>query len=184
MHIFEIIDARTITQKSDKEFTPAHGQTYFDIIKDPKHIESGAFALVKKHDDPHMVSRESRGTEETLRDGYWIYAQYVMKYKLWENPYFPRMYLKTKTHYANKEEIDDIVIEKLQELSTLNSKEVNFLHRKIFGESVTATSPKEILERIEEEVDTLKFRGSIKNYDVNYVKAARVSSIKLQLKKT
>lgn len=182
MHILEILQPTAGFSQIDKRLNPVIGMSY---KKNPKHIDSGTYALVSKDDDPHMVNRVSRGDEETRRDAYWVFVKYIVKHKLWENPYFPRLYSQHTTVYSDKQgkktsvfsdkqKMKSAKIEKLNNLNELRTQEGIFLYKKIFGEDVNNFDKDKIADRIEKEVESLSFVGDSSKYDVNYIKAAKI----------
>lgn len=171
MNILEIIEPTISSVRSKKEYKPEYGTGYKN---DPDFIDSGSFSIVKKDKDPHMISKVARGSEETNADGYWIFANYVIKYKLWENPYFPRLYKKKTTVYSNEQKINQLTMEKLFPIKSLNQKEGKFLYLKMFGESINKFSVDYFTERLEREVESAKFEGDRSKYDKKYIHAVNV----------
>lgn len=99
--------------------------------------DEGHFSRVEKDRDPHFVKKTSKDSERATNDGYWFFIKNVVDSKLWENPYFPRVYQFKKfakedgAHYR-------VQLEKLEEFSTLSKKEQFVIGRKIFGTSQLA----------------------------------------------
>lgn len=146
--------------------------------KDPGFLGSGNFSVVSQdRSDPHMVTKTARGTKETEIDGFWIYSQYILKYKLWENPYFPRIYAKKTFTDKTRKSINRAQIEKLTPPSDLNDSEIAFLYRKMFGEEVdpkkTNHNVHTLSTRVEEEVVSKSFKNKDK-YDSSYVRAVTI----------
>jgi hypothetical protein len=105
-----------------------------------KFVGSGHFSSVKKSHDPHMVVKSSKNSS-TEEDGYWVFVQYILKHKLWENPYFPRLYKNTTVQQRNTENaFKRVTLEKLQSLNDFiasdNNELVVALYRKCFGEKI------------------------------------------------
>lgn len=76
-------------------------------IDDKKVIGSGAYsyAVDVSDDDQHShevkkISRKNqRDTGYKIRkDGFWYYADFIVKHKLYNNPFFPRIYTIKKTY--------------------------------------------------------------------------------------
>ena len=58
-----------------------------------KKIGSGNFSNVENiPNDPHLVRKTSHSPVASEDDAYWKYVNIIIKNKLWENPYFPRVY--------------------------------------------------------------------------------------------
>lgn len=170
MHILEIIEPHIQTVRSNTPSNELGRDT-----KSPSYIDSGNFSVVHQDEDPHMVSKTARGAKESRIDGYWVFVDYVLRYKLWENPYFPRIYgKKTTTHTQNNASIKNVTMEKLHSHNTLSEEEGIFLYKKMFGENIDKFDVEDLGMRIEEEVGTGKASGNAKSYDKNYIKAIRI----------
>jgi len=171
MHILELIDPKIQSKRYSGEFKPKTGIEY---RKKPGHIEVGTFSIVDQdHKDPHMIKKTARGEKETRTDGFWIYAKYIIKFKLWNNPYFPRIYSKKTFTDKKDQSINRVQMEKLHPPSSLSKAEIGFLFRKIFGEEVEETSYEKLTDRIEKEVERKSFKNK-NNYDSSYVKAVKI----------
>ena len=105
----------------------------------------GVFSTVKQDRDPHLVKKTSKYAEDTHKDGYWFFIKNVIDHKLWENPYFPRVYQFKKfskgddAHYR-------VQLEKLVDLNSISKKELYAMARKVFGES----GMKDVIEKEED----------------------------------
>lgn len=115
----------------DRTFKKMYGKT-----KDPRSIDSGNFSYVKKDNDPHMVVKTSRTPLDAEEDGYWVYIDYIIKHKLWENTYFPRVYINKNIKDSDNNSMRRIKMEKLFKFSSINSKELLFLENKVFGSAL------------------------------------------------
>lgn len=148
MKLFEIIEPQELPQRR-------YGGTFRTVDKDEKNISSldtdekrigsGFFSSVKSVlNDPHLVKKYRNRFGE--RDKYWDYADIIIKEKLWNNPYFPRLY--TKQTYLDREhqELPIIKMEKLD--SKINKKEALYLLDKMF--KLSGKDLKEFQEEINE----------------------------------
>jgi len=63
-------------------------------FKSDASIGHGHFSSVAPDDDPHFVNKRSVRVvnPKDTHDAYWGYVYYIIKNKLWQNPYFPRIY--------------------------------------------------------------------------------------------
>ena len=167
MHILEIIEPRMRTIRSQGPIPPGENN------KSKNFIDSGNFSMVHQDDDPHMVKKTARGAKESEIDGYWVFVNYVLKNKLWENPYFPRFYKQDTRVYQGNRKIKDVTMEKLHPLTKISQEEGQFLYRKVFGEEVDKFDYEDFAARIEDEVSYGKFKGNVSNYDSNYASAVK-----------
>lgn len=118
LNLLEIIQPEVRTDRYSGRF-----QRKYDAEDSPKMVGGGAFSNVKRNPkDPHTVVKNSRypldGSNYT--DGYEIYADYVVRKKLYENPHFPRIYVAKRIEdrigkYINKYEIESLI--KAEDLS-------------------------------------------------------------------
>lgn len=104
-----------------------------------KNLGSGNFSTVDSiPNDPHMVKKTSNLPEEQPDDAYWSYVTEIVNNKLWENPYFPRIYNITKIQDKEGKIMYRGKIEKLVELHDAinNLDDLNSLSRKIVGQEL------------------------------------------------
>jgi len=93
----------------------------------------GSFSIVKPGSDPHTIKKSSKSPDHQISDGYWRYIEYVIKYKLWENPHFPRVYNIKKIQDAQGDIMMRGEIEKLTPLTNLRIDEIQQLYQYIYG---------------------------------------------------
>lgn len=129
-------------------------------------IGSGAFSTVHKDQDPHMVHKRAKGSKETSIDGFWIYVNYIIEYKLWDNPYFPRVYNKN----IDSSSTASTTLEKLEPISKLRPEEVGSISQKIFGTD-EITNVGRLAEIIEKSIEQKKVEGAL---DDEYIKAVYI----------
>jgi hypothetical protein len=86
----------------------------------------GVFSVVKKHKDPHMVSKEPIHPN-TNSDGFWKYFSMISSHNQDSNPYFPRSYEFTMTKDSEGNKRPKLVSEKLHKLDSF-SPEVLMSH--------------------------------------------------------
>lgn len=116
--LLEIIQTDTSTRKYSGEL-----KRVYDAENSAKMIGGGAYSNVKRNPkDPHTVVKNSRFPLDGVdyADGYEVYADYVVRKKLYENPHFPRIYIANKIvdkrgKHINKYEIESLI--KAEELS-------------------------------------------------------------------
>jgi len=84
----EIIEPRLKKKKVGWEFGDMRK------FKSDASIGHGHFSVVTLDDDPHFVNKRSFRVVDPkdTHDAYWGYVYYIIKNKLWQNPYFPRIY--------------------------------------------------------------------------------------------
>lgn len=87
------------------------------------YVGAGQYSTVKKDRDPHFVQKTSRDSNVASIDGYWFFIKNVVDNKLWENPYFPRVY-QFKKFYKGKQAHYRAKLETLVEMSDLSKPEL------------------------------------------------------------
>lgn len=102
---------------------------------------TGNFSTVDSiPNDPHMVKKTSNVADVNSddADAYWGYISKIVENKLWENPYFPRVYDITKIQDKEGKIMYRGKIEKLVELHDAinNLNDLNSLSRKIVGQGL------------------------------------------------
>lgn len=123
--IFEIISPRVQHRSVSGKFG--------DTDNDEMGPNLGAYSRVKQGSDPHTIKKSTRTSASSDIDGYWRYVDYIIKYKLWENPHFPRIY----NIKSIKDSEDKIMrrgeMEKLIPLNDLRLDEIKQLYQKTFN---------------------------------------------------
>lgn len=132
-HLLEIISTSTKERSVSGRFKSDDWEVEDDWNEREKGRGVGRYSVVKPGSDPHTVKKSSKTPGMDMMDGYWKFIDYVIKYKLWENPHFPRVYSIKKI----KDSTGDIMfrgeIEKLEPLKGLRFDEIKHLYEKIFG---------------------------------------------------
>lgn len=86
MRLFELI-THTSTVGDDNEDL---GDLESQALNDP---DDSSFSFVVPDEDPHMVKKYNKSYDASYKDGFVMYAEYVVEYKLWdESVNFPRIY--------------------------------------------------------------------------------------------
>jgi hypothetical protein len=124
MKLFELI---TPTQKSitlDRPYKPSvHGKRSDDAES------KGSMSYVKPAKDPHRIHKFQRHpsseSNKDYRDGFSVYAQYILDYDLAnKSAFFPRVYKKVKKTFPDKDVLHSYEIERLVHFhQTAGSKE-------------------------------------------------------------
>lgn len=97
------------------------------------YVGAGQYSSVKKDRDPHFVQKTSRDFFSARHDGYWYFIKNVIDGKLWENPYFPRVYQFKKfakgdnSHYRVK-------LETLVDMKELSRQELVAVVARLVGD--------------------------------------------------
>lgn len=104
-------------------------------------IDSGNFSYVKKDKDPHMVVKTSRTPDDAEQDGYWLFIDHVISNNLWENPYFPRVYVKKNIRDSGYDFMKRITMEKLETINSISEKEFSHILRYTFNADVDEVIP-------------------------------------------
>lgn len=99
---------------------------------DSQYGSPGIFSTVSSDRDPHFVKKTSKDSVETKNDGYWFFIKNVVDHKLWENPYFPRVY-QFKEFYKGDEVHYRVQLEKLIPYSNLSVKEALAVFERVTG---------------------------------------------------
>jgi len=86
-------------------------------------VGSGSYSAVKKDRDPHFVQKTSRRVETSKLDGYWYFIKQVIDKRLWENPYFPRVY-QFKKFYQGDNAHYRVKLENLVNMEDLSREEL------------------------------------------------------------
>lgn len=123
-HISEIIEPQV--RSYDMSNREMHQSTT------PSGFDAGHFSTVKRDRDPHFIQKTSRDSKQSQDDGYWFFIRNVIDHKLWENPYFPRVYQFKKfakddqAHYR-------VQLEKLIPYSSLSVEEAVAVFERVIG---------------------------------------------------
>jgi hypothetical protein len=75
--------------------------------------DDASFSFVTPADDPHEVRKYNRTPDNSLQDGFVLYAKYVVKHKLWDNVHFPKIYVTNQAASHGDEEFYDWTMERL-----------------------------------------------------------------------
>jgi len=97
------------------------------------YVGSGQYSSVKKDRDPHFVQKTSRDSDRAKEDGYWHFIKQVIDNKLWENPYFPRVYYFKKFHKGNSAHYR-VKLETLVDMEELNRGELVAVVARMVGD--------------------------------------------------
>lgn len=134
--LIEIIEPRVSTRNVSREFGDSDEKSIQKTLRKSR-IGSGNFSSVSPDKgDPHMVKKTSHGymKSDTGDDAYWAYVDYIIKHKLWENPYFPRLYVQRNAKDPAGQVVRRVQMEKLNKIENLTNDEFKALFRKMFGE--------------------------------------------------
>lgn len=185
-NIFEIIEPRVSHRKYRGRFN-RRGNNYSHRKETSfGNRGNGAFGYVTNDkNDPHMIKKTTRSAvKREYKDGYWGYVEKIIEHKLWENPYFPRIYKKASIEDKDEDIFDRVVMEKLEEFDIIDKKprDVDALFRKIFGDNArvehTELLSYELAEIVFEYVMTGHVPGYIsvdeQEFDTNFVKAVDI----------
>jgi len=133
--ILEIIEPRVKNFQSNREFKTRPFNWHKDK-KDPRHLGSGYFSKVRSTNDPHVVKKSSVETttgNPELDDAYWDYVDLIIKNKLWENPYFPRVYKKTSMRGKEDTGHHSVEMERLESIEKATKDDLLPITRKAFN---------------------------------------------------
>jgi len=133
-NLLEIISTSTKERSVSGKFKSDDWEVEDDQNEREKGRSVGRFSTVKPGSDPHTVKKSSKVPGMDTIDGYWTFIDYVIKYKLWENPHFPRVYSIKKIKDSTGDLMFRGEIEKLEPLKELNLKEIEHLFERIFGQ--------------------------------------------------
>lgn len=154
MHILEIISTEIPPEKAFRgNFRSSkvyHDSEDNSLSSDRKQLGSGHYSTAKANKDPHLITKYKKNFSDTEKDPYWEYVDMVINNKLWENPYFPRIYKKHTYVDQKNQKLPKVEMEKLDGSATLNKKEVEYLIEKIvdpssnlFSENVKSHFPED-----------------------------------------
>lgn len=153
--LIEIIEPRVSTRNRSKEFTDKDEKGIQKTLRKSR-TGSGNFSSVSPDKgDPHMVKKTSHGymRSDTGDDAYWAYVDYIIKHQLWENPYFPRLYVQRNVKDPEGNVVRRVQMEKLVDVDDLNDKEFEALFANLLGEDFD-----DWLERSEYDKNTIVSR--------------------------
>ena len=103
----------------------------------PDGTESGYYSVVRrKRNDPHVAQKRAKDPIKAHGDSYWKFISYVVEHKLWDNPYFPRIYKKKNITDTRGRDIPSIEMENLVKFSSISRSEAEAIIRNIFGEDI------------------------------------------------
>jgi hypothetical protein len=161
MKILEIIDPEILPDKRySGEFKTGkyRGAKMGSLSSDDKELGFGHFSGVKaSKEDPHQVKKyQRRFTDkegESTEDKYWKYVNYIIENKLWENPYFPRIYKKQVYSDRKQKRLNTIEMERLD--SSISNDEVEFLVNKMFYITEMNSVARRIIENKTDEFEAL-----------------------------
>jgi len=134
--ILELIEPEVKNYNTNKTFKD-RPYNYHKEKNDPKVLGSGNFSKVRTTSDPHLVKKSSVETttgNPEKDDSYWDFIDFLLKNKLWENPYFPRVYKKTSMHGKEDTSHHSVVMEKLEPISNAEHDDLLAIIRKSFNE--------------------------------------------------
>lgn len=145
-----------------------------DKDKEAGYLGAGKYSTVKTDRDPHFVKKTSRSSGKAKSDGYWYFIKVVIRNKLWENPYFPRVY-EFKKYYKGDEAHYRVKLESLVDLNDLSKKEIEAVIARMSGNEDRGSYYKEEnMDHISEIVRAIfwkRTRGLFKNPDPNLLSA-------------
>jgi hypothetical protein len=96
-------------------------------------LGKGHYSTVSKDKtDPHMVKKHNIRFDDEGLDTYDQFAQYIINNKLYENPYFPKIYQHKTIVDKNENPLHKFQIEKLEEVTNLSIEEIEHIYRIIF----------------------------------------------------
>jgi len=106
-----------------------------DDEREKGYVGAGFYSVVKKDRDPHFVQKTSRDAKRAPTDGYWFFIKRVVDNKLWENPYFPRVY-QFKKFYKGSQAHYRVKLETLTEIELLRKDELLTILNRMVGQDV------------------------------------------------
>lgn len=154
----ELIEPRVSNRTISRDFTDQDEKNIQKNLS-KNELGSGNFSTVTPdRADPHMVKKTSHGymKSDTGDDAYWAYVDYIIKNKLWENPYFPRLYVQRNVRDSKGNVVRRVQMEKLFNIDDLHDKEFEALFRNIMGEDFD-----DWLERSEYDTNTIISRKAL-----------------------
>lgn len=127
--LLEIID----TEVSDRTYS---GTFKTNFTHYPNQLGMGFYSkVVDDKEDPHFVKKYNhRFDNSRIHDGFVIYAEAIIRYKLYDNPFFPRIYKHNKTHDSHGKVLHSYQIERLYPLKQLSLEEIKFLYSQLFND--------------------------------------------------
>lgn len=135
--LIEIIEPQVSRQNYSGTFQGTRKHTDYEsddsMSVDKGMVGRGYFSTVaadKK--DPHMVKKYTTNFDSD--DVFDLYVRFIIKNKLHENPYFPRIYNFKEIQDKKGQTPYKYQIEKLQNITNLDKKEFEFIFDKIFGD--------------------------------------------------
>jgi hypothetical protein len=111
------------------------GETPDNTFSQKNVLGRGYYSAVSKdRKDPHMVKKHNTRFDDIDDDPYRLYAKFIIDNKLFENPYFPRIYQHKKIKDKKGNILHKFQLEKLEELNKLSHDEIDHILRVIFKE--------------------------------------------------
>lgn len=132
--ILEIIEPQVSSGRYSGSFSGGYKGDYESkdsMSVDKGTVGRGLFSTVKADKDPHMVKKYTTNFEED--DVFDLYVRFIIKNKLHENPYFPRIYNFKEIRDKEGKPLYKYQIEKLQNITNLEKPELEFIIDKLFG---------------------------------------------------
>lgn len=126
-------------------FEPYSREVSSDTIHEPRSAEksknllgSGLFSdVVKSKNDPHVVYKTNKRPESKhIDDPFPLYAEIVMRDRLWDMVHFPRIYKSLATKDGLDTKMFEWTMEKLYPIQSLNSRELVYLCEKYFDKDI------------------------------------------------
>jgi len=132
--LIEIIEPRVSDKNISKDFTSDDDKKIQQSLQ-KRELGSGNYSSVAPdRGDSHMVKKTSYGYLDSDReDPYWLYVNHIIKNKLWENPYFPRIYKQRNVKDSSGHVVKRAQMEKLEPVSVLSDEELKALFHKVLG---------------------------------------------------
>lgn len=135
--ILELIEPQERNFTTNKMFKD-RPWAYHKEKNNPVNLGDGNFSKVRKTKDPHVVKKSSiqakTGNPE-VDDAYWDFVDLILRNKLWENPYFPRIYKKTSLKGANDTGHSSVEMEKLESIENASKDEILPMLRKTLNKT-------------------------------------------------
>jgi hypothetical protein len=149
MRLFEIIQ-----HKSTISEPPIDDEMRADPVKHgilDKH-NGASFSFVTPGDDPHEVRKYHKTSRGGVRDGFVLYAEYIVRHKLWDNVHFPRIYV-TNVAASHIDEFYDWTMERLTPWHEITEEEYLAMAGRYFSgpgvtEIVNSTSDEEFVDNM------------------------------------
>lgn len=124
----------------------------------------GTFSIASTDpSDPHLIKKRQYIYGGGMQDAFDLYANEIVKNKLWDNIHFPRIYSIKSIEDRTGKKLHKWKIEKLHPLRSLNAKELKYLATRTFNQSVA--------ENVDSWWDfTIHFSSAIRGHYFNDIK--------------